>query len=144
MPHAFCLNSVNLESEFDKITSLSNTEPQIFKVDPTFGGVVVDASSLGAVLEKKMSEIADPITESLLQKNNDCDDRILKTLHDLVSRLDSSEVTHYFRAGRNYITITHGMGSTGNLFFRAVFAKLGIDNCFVSERQGSICVICRI
>ena len=68
-------------------------------------------------------------------------------LHSVASKIGSVSVESYFRAGRAYFTVRHGMGPSGNVFFGKVFEKLlkdARDSPHVTESSGAISVICRI
>lgn len=73
--------------------------------------------------------------------------QVVAFLQELESRIDLMQTSHYFRAGRAYLTVNHSMGKAGNLFFKSVFDNL-LKECkekpHVVSDEKSVCVIFRI
>jgi hypothetical protein len=73
--------------------------------------------------------------------------QVAEILQEIASKLDRTQINHYFRAGRAYFTISHEMGNAGNLFFKSVFDNLlqgtkGKSHSMLN--QNTFCIIFRL
>lgn len=89
----------------------------------------------------------DALNQTSLNKKIQNHEQIAQVLQEIASRIGSIQTNYYFRAGRAYFTINHGMGPAGNLFFKSVFENLLQDakeNCHFTTQENSFCAIIRI
>jgi len=89
----------------------------------------------------------DALKQTELSKKIQNHKQIAIILQEMASRIGSIQTDYYFRAGRTYFTINHGMGSAGNLFFKSVFENLLQDtkeNSHFITQENKFCAIIRI
>jgi hypothetical protein len=104
-----------------------------------------DTYPLSQILKQKVEYAVTQEAESAL-KNNKCK-TALATLQNLCSKIPSTIFTKYERAGKNYVTIEHNLGDSGNLFFDEIFdrsiqAKPISDHHTITQKN-KICFIFR-
>jgi hypothetical protein len=98
------------------------------------------------LLEKRIARAIDPVAKSILggtkSSNAGQIDAVMKNIQ---SKIPSTKISQYFRAGKNYYTINHKFGYAGNLFFKSIFDDLlkGNQGYYITTQENSICVICR-
>ncbi len=89
----------------------------------------------------------DALKQTELSKKIQNHKQIATILQEMASRIGSIQTDYYFRAGRTYFTINHGMGPAGNLFFKSVFENLLQDakeNSHFITQENNFCAIIRI
>jgi len=110
-----------------------------------FVGMDSDTYPLAQILEQKISSAIESEVESALRKTQG--KSALATLQSLCSKIPSTIFTKYGRAGKNYITIEHKLGDSGNLFFGGLIDKslqaMPVSNHHTIMHQNKICFIFR-
>lgn len=89
----------------------------------------------------------DALNQTALNKKIQNHKQIAQVLQEIASRIGSIQTNYYFRAGRAYFTINHGMGPAGNLLFKAVFENLlqnTKENSHFITQENRFCAIIRI
>jgi hypothetical protein len=112
----------------------------------TFDSDAMTEGEFRQLLEKRIARAIDPVAKSILggtkSSNTGQIDAVMKNIQ---SKIPSTKISQYFRAGKNYYTINHKFGHAGNLFFKSVFDDLLKENqgCYITTQENSICIICR-
>jgi hypothetical protein len=88
----------------------------------------------------------DALNQTALNKKIQNHKQIDQVLQEIATRIGSVHANYYFRAGRAYFTINHGMGPAGNLFFKSVFDNLlqNAKNSHFITQENNFCAIIRI
>ena len=103
-----------------------------------------DNYPLEKIFEQKINHVVNEVVDSVLARNHKKDPQA--TLQSVSSKIPSTILVKYARAGKNYISIDHTMGDLGNLFFRGIVKKTtqnGLQNNHIITQQNKICIIFR-
>lgn len=111
--------SDNMASEFAQIQRLNHNELKM----ETIGAIFESQEEIRQLLEQRIDKAMIPVAQSLLadpalEQNSN---QIKLILESIATKIPSVEVQQYFRAGKNYFTISHQMGYAGNIFFKTLF-----------------------
>ncbi len=100
-----------------------------------------DSSQLSQILEQKITNVIDDVVDSIIDKSNAETSEII--LKNIVSKIPSTILVQYSRAGRSYVSIEHTMGNLGNLLFSGIVKKSTSDDYHTITQQNKICFIFR-
>jgi hypothetical protein len=100
-----------------------------------------DTYNLSQILEQRLASAVTAEINSVLNKNPK--KTTTEILQNLCSKIPSTIFTKYERAGKNYITIEHKMGDSGNLFFGELFTRSGTSPRHTITQQNKVCFIFR-
>jgi hypothetical protein len=100
-----------------------------------------DVYDLSQILERRLANVVTTEINSVLSKNPK--KTITEILQNLCSKIPSTILTKYERAGRSYIAIEHKMGDSGNLFFGELFTRHALSDHHTITQQNKICFIFR-
>lgn len=103
-----------------------------------------DNYPLAKIFEQKINHVVNEVVDSVLARNHKKDPQA--TLQNVSSKIPSTILVKYARAGKNYISIDHTMGDLGNLFFIGIVKKTmqnGLQNNHIITQQNKICFIFR-
>jgi hypothetical protein len=118
--------SDNSTSEFARLQRLNQDELDTATIGPIFKS----QEEVMQLVEQRIAKAVIPVAQSLLASSTFKQDsnQIKLILENIVAKIPTLEVQQYFRAGRNYFTINHQMGYTGNIFFKTLFDVLLREN----------------
>lgn len=122
------------QSEFEM---LSSSNLSIDDMEP-------DNYPLAKIFEQKVSNAINDVVDLMLAKSTDQNPEII--LQNISSKIPSTVLVRYARAGKNYVSIDHAMGDLGNLFFSGVVdraTKNQTYNCHTITQENKICFIFR-
>lgn len=104
-----------------------------------------DTYHLSKIFERKITNAVTEIVDSVLPQNHDTNPQTV--LQNISSKIPSTALVRYARAGKNYVSIDHVLGDMGNLFFNGVFEKLVQDNLVQNHhtiiQDNKICFVFR-
>jgi hypothetical protein len=100
-----------------------------------------DTYDLSQILEQRLANAVTTEINSVLSKNSK--KTTTEILQNLCSKIPSTILTKYERAGKIYITIEHKMGDSGNLFFGELFTRSASPDHHTITQQNKICFIFR-
>lgn len=103
-----------------------------------------DNYPLAKIFEQKISHAVNDVVDSILAKNNDQNPEIV--LQNISSKIPSTILVRYARAGKNYVSIDHAMGDLGNLFFSGVIDRATKNHAcdyHTITQENKICFIFR-
>jgi len=110
------LNSLQLktkkQSEFETLLS-SNL---------SISDIPSDNYPLTQIFEQKINSMMSDMVDSILAQNRNENPQVI--LQTITSKIPSTVLLRYARAGKNYVSIDHTMGDLGNLFFRSMFDRI--------------------
>lgn len=103
-----------------------------------------DNYPLAKIFDQKVNHAVNDVVSTILTQNYNKDPQV--TLQNISSKIPSTILVKYARAGKNYVSIEHTMGDLGNLFFSGVMEKAMQDrpqNHHTVAQQNKICFIFR-
>lgn len=103
-----------------------------------------DNYPLEKIFEQKINRVVNEVVDSVLARNHKKDPQA--TLQSVSSKIPSTILVKYARAGKHYISIDHTMGDLGNLFFSGIVKKTmqnELQNNHIITQQNKICIIFR-
>lgn len=103
-----------------------------------------DNYPLAKIFDQKVNHAVNDVVSTILTQNYNKDPQA--TLQNISSKIPSTILVKYARAGKNYVSIEHTMGDLGNLFFSGVMEKAMQDrpqNHHTVAQQNKICFIFR-
>jgi hypothetical protein len=103
-----------------------------------------DNYPLAKIFDQKVNHAVNDVVSTILTQNYNKDPQV--TLQNISSKIPSTILVKYARAGKNYVTIDHALGDLGNLFFSGVVEKTMRDrsqNHHAIIQQNKICFIFR-
>jgi hypothetical protein len=103
-----------------------------------------DNYPLAQIFDQKVSHAINDVVSMILTQNYNKDPQV--TLQNISSKIPSTILVKYARAGKNYVAIDHALGDLGNLFFSGVMEKAMQDGTqihHVIAQQNKICFIFR-
>jgi len=107
-----------------------------------FPGINSDTYDLSKILDQKLANAITVEINSILGKNTNM--QTIPILQKLCSRIPSTIFTKYERAGKNYVTIEHNMGDSGNVFFTKLFTRtVNTSDHHTITQQNKVCFIFR-
>jgi hypothetical protein len=134
-----------LQNHYHRLSSLKTREKTEFELLLTgedFSGFNSDTYDLSKILDQKLASAINGEINSIMGKNSNL--QAIPVLQNLCSKIPSTIFTKYERAGKNYVTIEHKLGDSGNVFFSELFTRsiCASDHHTVSG-QNKICFIFR-
>lgn len=103
-----------------------------------------DSIPLMKIFEQKINRTINDLVGSVLKKNYDKNPEIL--LKNISSKIPSTVLARYARAGKNYVTIDHNMGTLGNVFFCGVIDEAAKNQAYEHHtimQENKFCFIFR-
>ncbi len=103
-----------------------------------------DNYPLAKIFDQKVNHAVNDVVSTILTQSYNKDPQV--TLQNISSKIPSTILVKYARAGKNYVSIEHTMGDLGNLFFSGVMEKAMQDrpqNHHTVAQQNKICFIFR-
>ena len=103
-----------------------------------------DNYPLAKIFDQKVIQAVNDVVSTILTQNYNKDPQV--TLQNISSKIPSTILVKYARAGKNYVSIEHTMGDLGNMFFSGVINKAMQDrpqNHHTVAQQNKICFIFR-
>ncbi len=103
-----------------------------------------DNYPLAKFFDQKVNHAVNDVVSTILTQSYNKDPQV--TLQNISSKIPSTILVKYARAGKNYVSIEHTMGDLGNLFFSGVMEKAMQDrpqNHHTVAQQNKICFIFR-
>ncbi|AJZ75097.1 hypothetical protein [Candidatus Nitrosotenuis cloacae] len=103
-----------------------------------------DNYPLAKIFDQKVNHAVNDVVSTILTQNYNKDPQV--TLQNISSKIPSTILVKYARAGKNYVSIEHTMGNLGNLFFSGIMEKAMQDrpeNHHTVAQQNKICFIFR-
>ncbi len=138
-----------LDKKSSEFEDLNRLDLDALTIQTLTSSTFTSEGEIKQILEKKIAGVVIPIATSLMD-NLEKFEGIGKTEHilqNITSKIPSTQMSHYFRAGKHYFTINHKMGYAGNILFKSIFdnfLKENHDNAYLITQENSVCVICRI
>lgn len=103
-----------------------------------------DNYPLAKIFDQKVNHAVNDVVSTILTQSYNKDPQV--TLQNISSKIPSTILVKYARAGKNYVSIEHTMGDLGNLFFSGIMEKAMQDrpqNHHTIAQQNKICFIFR-
>lgn len=103
-----------------------------------------DNYPLAKIFDQKVNHAVNDVVSTILTQNYNKDPQV--TLQNISSKIPSTILVKYARAGKNYVSIEHTMGNLGNLFFSGIMEKAMQDrpqNHHTIAQQNKICFVFR-
>ena len=103
-----------------------------------------DNYPLAKIFEQKISHAVNDVVDSVLAQNYNKDPQV--ALQNISSKIPSTILVKYARAGKSYISIDHTLGDLGNLFFSRIMERTmrnRSQNNHTITQQNKICFIFR-